>query len=106
MSLIDVVKNSPHPNAARLFDDWLVSKPGQEAVVKITIARCRDSHRRSGRAMCPLGGPAPVHGSATTLIQDEGWCQSVMASQSASHAAAQIAAIAAEISTAAFSARR
>ncbi|MFI5611572.1 ABC transporter substrate-binding protein [Amycolatopsis sp. NPDC051903] len=36
LSLIDVVKNSPHPNAARLLDDWLVSKAGQEAVVKIT----------------------------------------------------------------------
>ncbi|WP_432855695.1 ABC transporter substrate-binding protein [Amycolatopsis sp. CA-161197] len=36
LSLIDVVKNSPHPNAARLFDDWIVSKAGQEAVVRIT----------------------------------------------------------------------
>jgi iron(III) transport system substrate-binding protein len=36
LTLIDVVKNSPHPAAARLFDDWMVSQPGQQAVVSVT----------------------------------------------------------------------
>jgi iron(III) transport system substrate-binding protein len=36
LSLIDVVKNSPHPGAARLFDDWMVSKDGQQKIVDIT----------------------------------------------------------------------
>jgi iron(III) transport system substrate-binding protein len=36
LTLIDVVKNSPHPAAARLFEDWMVSKEGQQAVVDIT----------------------------------------------------------------------
>jgi iron(III) transport system substrate-binding protein len=30
------VKNSPHPAAARLFVDWMVSQEGQQAVVDIT----------------------------------------------------------------------
>jgi iron(III) transport system substrate-binding protein len=36
LNLIDVVKNAPHAAAARLFVDWMVSKPGQDAVVSIT----------------------------------------------------------------------
>ncbi|WP_432854391.1 ABC transporter substrate-binding protein [Amycolatopsis sp. CA-161197] len=36
LNLIDVVKNSPHPNAARLFDDWMVSKAGQQEIVDVT----------------------------------------------------------------------
>lgn len=36
LNLIDVVKNPPHPAAARLFDDWMVSKAGQDAVVDVT----------------------------------------------------------------------
>jgi iron(III) transport system substrate-binding protein len=36
LTLIDVVKKAPHPAAARLFEDWMVSKAGQEAVVDIT----------------------------------------------------------------------
>ena len=36
LTLIDVVKNSPHPAAARLFEDWMVSKDGQDAVATIT----------------------------------------------------------------------
>jgi iron(III) transport system substrate-binding protein len=36
LTLIDVVKSSPHPAAARLFEDWMVSKPGQQAVVDVT----------------------------------------------------------------------
>ena len=36
LNLIDVVKNAPHPAAARLFDDWMVSKDGQQAVVDVT----------------------------------------------------------------------
>ncbi|HEY7046815.1 MAG TPA: extracellular solute-binding protein [Jatrophihabitantaceae bacterium] len=36
LTLIDVVKNAPHPAAARLFEDWMVSKDGQAAVVSIT----------------------------------------------------------------------
>ena len=36
LSLIDVVKNAPHPNAAKLFVDWMVSQPGQQAVIDVT----------------------------------------------------------------------
>jgi iron(III) transport system substrate-binding protein len=36
LTLIDVVKNAPHPAAARLFEDWMVSKAGQDAVVDVT----------------------------------------------------------------------
>ena len=32
--VIGVVKNAPHPNAARLFVNWLLSKEGQELYVK------------------------------------------------------------------------
>jgi ABC-type Fe3+ transport system substrate-binding protein len=33
--VIGVVKNAPHPNAARLFLNWLLSKEGQELYVKV-----------------------------------------------------------------------
>jgi iron(III) transport system substrate-binding protein len=36
LTLIDLAKNAPHPAAARLFEDWMVSKAGQEAVVSVT----------------------------------------------------------------------
>ena len=36
LNLTDVVANAPHPAAAHLFDDWLVSKPGQQAIVEET----------------------------------------------------------------------
>jgi len=36
LTLVDVVKDAPHPAAARLFTDWIVSKDGQTAVVDIT----------------------------------------------------------------------
>jgi iron(III) transport system substrate-binding protein len=36
LTLIDVVKDAPHPAAARLFEDWMVSAEGQQAVVDIT----------------------------------------------------------------------
>jgi iron(III) transport system substrate-binding protein len=36
LTLIDLVKKAPHPAAARLFEDWMVSKSGQSAVVDIT----------------------------------------------------------------------
>lgn len=36
LTLIDVVKNAPHPAAAKLFVDWMVSQAGQQAVVDIT----------------------------------------------------------------------
>jgi ABC-type Fe3+ transport system substrate-binding protein len=36
LNLIDVVKNAPHPNAAKLFVDWMVSTTGQQAVAKVT----------------------------------------------------------------------
>lgn len=32
---VGIVKNPPHPNAARLFEDWLLSKDGQEALLEI-----------------------------------------------------------------------
>jgi len=36
LNLTDVVANAPHPAAARLFDDWLVSQQGQQAIVDET----------------------------------------------------------------------
>ena len=36
LNLTDVVANAPHPAAARLFDDWLVSQEGQQAIVDVT----------------------------------------------------------------------
>jgi iron(III) transport system substrate-binding protein len=36
LTLIDVVKNAPHPAAARLLEDWMVSQAGQQAVVDVT----------------------------------------------------------------------
>lgn len=36
LTLIDVVANAPHPAAARLFEDWMVSQAGQQAVVTVT----------------------------------------------------------------------
>lgn len=36
VDLIDVAKRAPHPNAARLFVDWMVSRTGQQAVVDLT----------------------------------------------------------------------
>jgi iron(III) transport system substrate-binding protein len=36
LTLIDVVKNAPHPDAAKLFVDWMVSQPGQQEVVNQT----------------------------------------------------------------------
>jgi iron(III) transport system substrate-binding protein len=36
LNLIDVVANAPHPAAARLFTDWMVSKDGQTEVVNQT----------------------------------------------------------------------
>ena len=36
LNLIDVVLNAPHPAAARLFVNWMVSKAGQTAVVDQT----------------------------------------------------------------------
>lgn len=36
LNLTDIVANAPHPAAARLFDDWLVSQEGQQAIVDET----------------------------------------------------------------------
>ena len=36
LSMIDLVKNAPHPDAAKTFIDWMESKQGQQAVVGIT----------------------------------------------------------------------
>jgi len=36
LTLIDVVKNAPHAAAARLFEDWMVSQAGQNAVIEQT----------------------------------------------------------------------
>jgi iron(III) transport system substrate-binding protein len=36
LNLINLVRNAPHPNAARLLIDWLASKAGQEVVVNQT----------------------------------------------------------------------
>jgi iron(III) transport system substrate-binding protein len=34
--LIDIAKNAPHPNAARLFLDWVTSQPGQKEIEDVT----------------------------------------------------------------------
>jgi iron(III) transport system substrate-binding protein len=34
--VVEIARNAPHPNAARLFLDWLVSREGQQAVVRTT----------------------------------------------------------------------
>jgi iron(III) transport system substrate-binding protein len=34
--LTNIVKNAPHPNAAKLLVDWLASQDGQEAIVDLT----------------------------------------------------------------------
>lgn len=36
LNLTDVAQNAPHPAGARLFDDWLVSKAGQQAIVDLS----------------------------------------------------------------------
>jgi iron(III) transport system substrate-binding protein len=36
LSLVSLGKNAPHPAAARLFEEWLVSQKGQDQVVQIT----------------------------------------------------------------------
>lgn len=36
LNLIDLAKNAPHPAAARLFEDWMVSQAGQTAVIQTT----------------------------------------------------------------------
>lgn len=36
LNLTDIAAKAPHPAAARLFDDWLVSQEGQQAIVTIS----------------------------------------------------------------------
>jgi iron(III) transport system substrate-binding protein len=36
LNLVDLAKKAPHPAAARLFEDWLVSSTGQKAIVSVT----------------------------------------------------------------------
>ena len=36
LTLTDIAKNAPHPAAAQVFDDWLASKQGQDALVDLT----------------------------------------------------------------------
>ena len=36
VNLTDIALNAPHPAAARLFDNWLVSREGQQAIVDIS----------------------------------------------------------------------
>lgn len=36
LTLTDIAKNPPHPAAAQVFDDWLASKEGQDAIVDLT----------------------------------------------------------------------
>jgi len=36
LNLTDIGRNAPHPAAARLFDDWLVSQPGQQAIIDLS----------------------------------------------------------------------
>ncbi len=36
LTLIDIVKNAPHPAAARLFENWMVSQAGQTVVADTT----------------------------------------------------------------------
>jgi iron(III) transport system substrate-binding protein len=36
LTLTDIAKKAPHPAAAQIFDDWLASKEGQDAIVDLT----------------------------------------------------------------------
>lgn len=36
LTLTDLGKNAPHPAAAQVFDDWLLSKDGQNVIVDVT----------------------------------------------------------------------
>ena len=36
LTVIDIAKNAPHPDAARLFVDWMVSQAGQQEVINQT----------------------------------------------------------------------
>lgn len=36
LNLTDIARNAPHPAAARLFDDWLVSQAGQQKIIDLS----------------------------------------------------------------------
>jgi len=36
LNLTDIGRNAPHPAAARLFDDWLVSQAGQQKIIDLS----------------------------------------------------------------------
>jgi iron(III) transport system substrate-binding protein len=36
LTLSDLGKNPPHPNAAQVFDDWMLSQAGQKVIVDVT----------------------------------------------------------------------
>ena len=52
LSGIGIVADPPHPQAARLFVDWLLGVPGQTALVEEAFAysACTDVHAPAGAA--------------------------------------------------------
>lgn len=64
LNLVDVVKNAPHPNAAKLFVDWIVSQQGQQAVIDTTShTSIRDDVNNDPKVWNPSKWP-PAWGQA------------------------------------------
>jgi iron(III) transport system substrate-binding protein len=58
-SPVALAKNAPHPNAAQVLLDWLLSKDGQQAIVDLTDrASARSDVRNNPRVFDPR---APMH---------------------------------------------
>jgi iron(III) transport system substrate-binding protein len=53
---ISLIKNAPHPNAAKLFINWFLSREGQIALQKISD---RGTHHNSGRVDIPKSDVSP-----------------------------------------------
>lgn len=55
---VGIARNAPHPNAARLFEDWLVSKEGQQYLVDTTA---RSSPRKDVKNNPHVYDPGKFH---------------------------------------------
>ena len=70
LNLIDVVANDPHPAAARLFVDWMVSQEGQTAVVDTTNhTSLRSDVTNDAKVWDPTKWP-PIWGNPTLPSAD------------------------------------
>jgi iron(III) transport system substrate-binding protein len=61
---VALMANAPHPNAAKLFMDWILSKDGQEAMVKVVGA---DSARSD---IAPAKGNPPLSAFKSVFVDD------------------------------------